>query len=80
MPEIDYSEFTTDDEVAEELEKRKSSLHRLVKLSEQTLEQKKDMAKSFNETLKELKEQIAHEVAAIDGLVVHRKTMGWSGK
>lgn len=80
MPEIDYSEFQTDEDTAQELEKRKSSLHRLVKLSEQTKEQKKEMAAGYNETLKELKEQIDHEVAAIDGLTAHRKTLGWSGK
>ncbi len=80
MPEIDYSDFQTDDETATELDKRKSALARLVKLSEQTKQEKKDMAAGFNDTLKELKEQIDHELAAIDGLTAHRKTLGWSGK
>ncbi len=80
MLEIDYTKYTTVEEASEELEKRQNSLHHLVKLQDTTREDKKLQAKGFTETLKELKERIDSEVAAIDGLNAHRKTLGWAGK
>jgi predicted transcriptional regulator len=75
MAEIDYSEFKTVDEVNAELEKRQNALHRLVKHQESLTEDKKQMAASYNEQIKEAKEKIKEVCGVIDGLRAQRKSL-----
>ena len=75
MADIDYSDFKTVDDVNEEMEKRKTILHRLVKHQTSLREDKKAMAKSYNEQIKESQAKIDEVVAVIDGLSAQRKTL-----
>lgn len=73
--DINYAEFKTVDDVQEELEKRKTQLHRLVKHQSSLKEDKKAMAKGYNEQIKEAQAKIDEQVAVIDGLTAQRKML-----
>ena len=71
--DIDYSKFTTLEEIDTELDKHLEELHRLVKHQEMQKQAKKDMAASYNETLKEIKEKIDERMNVIDGFQMQKK-------
>lgn len=71
----DYESFVSTDEVDKEIENTKNEICRKAKQMFQTKETKKEAVAAFNEQLKELNEEIDHNLGVLDELVTRKRVI-----